>query len=178
MTVSHVAEDAVLGGERVTDGLWTHKGKWQVRGDVVLPLGVIDTSELAANSATQLTGQYFSTPTFSSTSVGAWLATPVSSGSIACSGARCRIVCSGSLSHSVAGTPSYAGLMIDAVPTYNMIGVTAPGASYAVPFCFEVYTVPAAGNHTYTLMLQSGGAGTIGLLGSIYHTLYVTEEKR
>jgi hypothetical protein len=178
MTVSHVAEDAVLGGERVTDGLWTHKGKWQVRGDVVLPLGVIDTSELAANSATQLTGQYFSTPTFSSTSVGAWLATPVSSGSIACSGARVRVVSSGTAYHSVAGASVLLGLMIDGVATYSMLAFYAPGPSYMVPFCFEVYHVPAAGNHTYTLMLNSGGAGTAGLFGNVFHTLYVTEEKR
>lgn len=30
MTVSHAAEDAVLGGERRTDGLWIHKGKLSV----------------------------------------------------------------------------------------------------------------------------------------------------
>jgi hypothetical protein len=32
MTVSHAAEDAVLGGERMSDGLWTHRGKLVVRG--------------------------------------------------------------------------------------------------------------------------------------------------
>lgn len=30
MTVSHSAEDAILGGERRTDGLWVHKGKLSV----------------------------------------------------------------------------------------------------------------------------------------------------
>jgi len=30
VTTSHVAEDRILGGERVTDGLWTHRGKLSV----------------------------------------------------------------------------------------------------------------------------------------------------
>jgi hypothetical protein len=30
MTVSHAAEDAILGGERRTDGLWVHRGKLSV----------------------------------------------------------------------------------------------------------------------------------------------------
>jgi len=137
--------------------------------------GAITTADIAPNAVTQLIGQYFAAPTFTSTSINTWLATPVSTGSIACSGARVRIVCTGTLNNTIVANV-FAGLMIDAVATYSIVAATVAGANYSVPFCFEIYHVPAAGNHTYTLMVNSAG-GTIGLSG-VYHTLFATEEKR
>jgi len=182
-------QDVTNGYERRTDGLWLHTGRLIVRGGPVdLPDGAIGTAELAdgavttaklaTNAAQQLIGQYQAVPTFTTTTVGVWTVTTVSTGSIACSGARCRIVCSGTAFHSVAGTQVTLGLMVDAVATYSMLAFAAPGVNYVVPFCFEVYHVPAAGNHTFALMLNNGATGTAGLFGNVFHTLFVSEEKR
>jgi hypothetical protein len=67
MTVSHAAEDVVLGGERQSDGLWLHRGKLVVRSalelqpplqpaggsaSLVLPNGSVSSAMLADGAVT------------------------------------------------------------------------------------------------------------------------------
>ena len=140
--------------------------------------GTITTAELAANTVTQLLGSYASAATFTTTTTGVWVATPVTSGLIACSGVRTRVFCSGSFYHSVAGGLISVGLMTDGAPGGGLLAANAPAPNYLVPFAWELVVTPAPGNHTFTLGLINSTAGTAGLSSGVASVLYVTEEKR
>lgn len=140
--------------------------------------GTIATIDLASNAVTQLIGAYVTSATFTTTTTGAWVATPVTTGSIACSGARVRLVCSGAALHSAVGGLISLGIMTDGAPGQAMMALNAPAVNYLVPFCFEFYVTPAAGSHTFTLAVINSTAGTAGLSAGISSVLYATEEKR
>jgi hypothetical protein len=193
VTVSHTAEDRVLGGERQSDGLWTHRGKLVVRSalelqppaapagglaSLVLPAGSVTTAMLAPNAASAMIGSYFAVPTWSTTTTSSWIGTIVSTGSIACSGALLRIEFSGTLTHSVLGGGFYSGLMIDGNAVYTLSISNSPGVNYGVPIAWVVYYTPTVGNHIFQMMVNNASAGTLQVSSNVNTGLYVTEQRR
>lgn len=140
--------------------------------------GAITDNEIASNSATNLAGAYVNFPTFSTTAVTTWIATPLTTGSVAFGGGRVRISASGVVYHSVAGGGYLVGLLIDGTPVLQLVAGTAPAVSFSVPWSFTVYQTGLIGNHTVTVAVYNYTAGTLSLNGSVHHTLYAIEEKR
>jgi hypothetical protein len=195
MTVSHAAEDAVLGGERTSDGLWTHRGKLVVRSSLelaapiaptggsaslVLPPGLISTAALAPNAIQQQIAAYRAAVTVNTTTVSSWIVTSMATGSIACSGVLTRFEVTTVAWHSVATGVVLLGLAADgALYVDSCAMVQQQVANQPTPVSFIAYATPAAGSHTFALALFNMSVGTANLGHTfLYTTLYVTEQKR
>jgi hypothetical protein len=143
-------------------------------------VATIPTSGLAAGAAQAMIGSFSSSPSFSSATTGTWLATAITTGSVACSGALCRFELSTSVAHTVAGSAVSLGLFMDGViwqtfQTYTNV----PIANQFTPVCNVLYATPAAGNHTFTLGAYNWTAGTV-FVGSnnLNSSLWVNEQRR
>jgi hypothetical protein len=132
---------------------------------------------LPAGTAQAPLGQYFGTPTWSSTTASTWLITVVGA-SVTTTGALVRVECAVTITHSTAGGQVYVGLAMDA-------GITAPSLGFAhvalagglVTVTFVFYHTPAAGAHNYSAMVYNASGGTVSLASAVNSWLYVTEQR-
>jgi hypothetical protein len=147
---------------------------WEVAGAP----GSITTDQLAAGAAQAQIGSYATAPTYSTTSIATWVATTVTTGSIACTGAPCRIECSTQMYHSVAGGGFYTGLMLDGGVLVGMSYQICPASNYSLPISWVFYYTPSATSHTFTLCVNKDAAGTLTINPAAISCLYVTEQRR
>jgi hypothetical protein len=162
-----------VGGNAVIDSGFT-----VTAGGIALPNGSVTTAMLAPGAAQQLIGSYVAGNSFATTTINAWVPTTATTGSIACSGAQCRIECGTQFYHSLAGAGVYTGLMVDGGVVGAMSYSIIPGASWTVQVGWTFYYTPPAGNRTFTLGLLTANAGTTTIQGAALTSLYVTEQRR
>ena len=155
---------------------WTSYLTLTPAGALTLPNGSITTPMIAANAVQAQVGSYFNTPTFSTTTLG-WVTTPVSTGSVSCTGAVVRIEMGLNFSHSAANGQCYVAIGMDGTQiSYQIINMpTANTLSHA---CLIHYASPSVGNHTFQAMVNNTVAGTLTLYSSAHSWIWVTEQRR
>jgi hypothetical protein len=139
--------------------------------------GTIQTADLAANSATALLGEYNALPSFSTTTVGSWLATPIAVNSVITTGARLIMVAIVNLHHSAAGANFFTGLAIDGGPA-GIGSHTVSTANGALCVTWTYIAGLSAGTHSFVFYVLNNTAGTLSMDASIGAHLTVTEERR
>ena len=150
-------------------------------GTLTLPNSSVTTPMLAANAVQQLIGSYVTTPAWSSTATSTWVATPVATASIACSGAPVRIEFTVPFQHSVANGNYAYGIAVDPPNQTPIIYWWTAGRATAnglQTVTGVAYYTPSVGNHIFAVVIFNSTAGTLTIYGSGYSTLYVTEQKR
>ena len=179
VSASHFQE-VTNGYEKRSDGLWVHTGRLIVRqGPVDLPVGSIDTVEIAANAVQQVLGSFASGATWSTTAVSAWVGTTVAV-SATCGGGLVRVEFTAVFVHTAANSPFAYGLGLDSTTTPFIYwwSQSAANSNGLHTVAGIAYTTPTATAHTFTLLAFNTIAGTLSLYGSGYQSLYVTEQKR
>jgi hypothetical protein len=176
---THGVEDRVLGGERQTAGLWTHNGKFVVKGGPVdLPPGSIPTGEIAPNAIQERIGMYAQLVSWTLPTTGVWTETPVQV-TAALTGALLRIEFNVLLSCPLKGHRIFYAIMVDGnAPTQSALGaLDSPENAYAMMASGTVYVDPVgSGSHRFAF----GVAGPAGsqIYNVIASTLYLTEQRR
>ena len=133
------------------------------------------TAKLPAGSIQSLVGQYQATPTWSSTTATAWLATGVSA-NFTTSGGLLRFEFSSSFIHTAPNAYIQIGIAIDTPGSPNVYWIQT--ISQSGTLCTGVwYGTVTAGAHTAYVIVYNYTVGTLSQAGSTFHTLYVTEQK-
>jgi hypothetical protein len=143
--------------------------------------GVLTSTQLAGGAATSIIGIYQSIPSFSSSSTGTWIATPVAvTGTFSSvSGAITLIWATAVVSGSVQGGYARLGILKDGGPISGAHGLLMlPTAGYALTISLHAYDQPTQGNHTWAFGVINNTAGTIGLDGATVASLIVLELRR
>jgi hypothetical protein len=177
VTTSQAFDSHTNGAERVSDGLFFHRGKFMVSvGPVELPAGSIGMDELALNSTQQQIGLWFGASAWTVPSINVWHETPVQFNATSLGGLL-RLEFSGTIVNPGAQV-TYICLGVDGVPTYN-IGAQQSNAANLLqtPCSAFIYLTPAAGAHRFSVFLYSNVVGS-GFNGSLYTTLSVWEYRR
>lgn len=146
-------------------------------GTLTLPAGSITTAAIATGAVQQQLGQYVAGPSFSTTVVGSWIATPVSV-QFTTAGGLLRLEASMALYHSVGGAGFYVGYVLDGAIQSGLAYYISPGVNYTVNFGMTWYAQPTAGLHTIAMAVYNATAGTLVINAAVASTLYVTEQKR
>src|SRR5262249_3185691 len=115
--------------------------------------GTIATADIAPNAVQHLLGQYVAMTTFSTTTVGSWVTTPITLNSNS-GGGTLRVEATVMISLSVAGAAVYAEFRLDAADS-GQLAVVNVNANQVVTLAFQQYGGLSAGAHTITLCLMS-----------------------
>lgn len=141
--------------------------------------GTIATADMALGAATTWIGDYQAVATFSTTSTGSWLNTPITvTGTVTGS----RVVATAVITLAMTGGPGAAsfvaiardGATIAASQALYQNGATGESKTIAM----QIVEAPSAGSHTWTVQVLPTTAGTTSLHGSVIDTLHVQEFKR
>jgi hypothetical protein len=168
--------DITNGYERMTSGLWTHKGKLVVVGQVVLPTGSITTDEIAADAVQQRVASYAQGVGWTLPSSNVWTETPVQV-TLSLGGWLCRFEFNVLLGCPTKGQRIFWSIMTDgAVPPAPLGAMDAPENNFGVMASGVYYAAPASGERR----LAFGVYGPSGsqIYSALPSTLYVTEQKR
>jgi hypothetical protein len=175
MTTSHAAEDRVLGGERVTDGVWTHLGKMVLKS-VVLPAASVDTNALVPSAAQQMIGSYVQTVGWTLPSSNVWTETPIQA-SLVSSGSPTRIEFNVLVGCPTKGQRIFWGIMVNGVaPSVPLGAMDCPENNFGTMAVGVYYVTPQAGAGRIGLGLYGPSGSQI--FSAFPSTLYVTEQKR
>ena len=139
--------------------------------------GTIATADIGLNQVQNRVGNYLAVPTFSTTTVSTWVATPISA-TFNTTGRLIRVMGQTTLLHSLASGAGVLGIALDGVVQATVGLFNAPGSNYAVPISWAVYLQPGAGVHNVSVYVQSGAAGTLAISGSAQSELDIIEELR
>lgn len=167
--------DRTLGGERVTDGLWTHLGKMVLKS-VVLPAASVDTNALAPQAAQQMIGSYVQTVSWTLPASNTWTETPIQADLVS-SGSPTRIEFNVLLGCPTKGQRIFWGIMVNgAAPAGPLGGMDCPENNYGMMAVGVYYVTPQAGSGRIGLGLYGPSGSQI--FNAFPSTLYVTEQKR
>lgn len=143
--------------------------------------GTLLTADMSPNAVTGLLGSYLAAPTFSTTAVSTWTATPITVSVTVTAGSRLRVSVTTNVQMSVAGNYWIAAIVFDAnTGAATPIGIGSSGATYMVPLHItQHFTGVTAGAHTITLYLLSAIGGTMSINSGVASSyMAVVEEKR
>lgn len=171
------------GRERITDGLWTHRGPLRLSagslsGDV-LANGSVTTAKLAPGAAQAVLGSFSQAIDWTILSSGTWWETPVWLGSLVCSGALLRLDFNLAVVNPSKGATIYWSIMQDTVlvdPTHAHGVLMIPEANYFCPISGPLYWTPPAGVHRFGVALYSNIVGT-KISNGVLSQLTVTEQR-
>lgn len=176
-------KERTVGYEQMTAGLWTHRGKFVVAsGPVELPVGSINTYEIAVGACQAMEGYYAQAINWTLPVTNVWTESPIqATGTF--EGFVVRVEFNFGLSCPTKGQRVLWGVMIDGGMTAigAIGGMDAPEMNYAVMATGTYYVDPAndpinAGPHRIGMALY--GPSGAALLGGIHSTLFLTEQKR
>ena len=139
--------------------------------------GTIVTSNIAVNNVQNLVGQYSAVPSFSTTTLSTWVATPITV-TIACTGRPLRITGQVSLQHSATAGLVMVAIAQNGTPISLVGQFNSPGVNYSQQIAWTTYVTPTAGTYTFAVYVQTVNAGTLSIVASVQAALYVTEELR
>jgi hypothetical protein len=144
--------------------------------------GTITADDLVPGAATSIMGAYQTAPSFSSTTQGTFVATPVGlSGTFGVfANSFVRITAGFCINHSAgAGAVIYAAIFRDGVNITGNMGVYQSGAAGQNLMMFlQFYDTPPAGARTYQLYLFTNSVGTMSLTAGVPATMHVMEFRR
>ena len=109
--------------------------------------GTITTADLAANATWAMLNQYTATPTFSTTTTGAAVNTPITVSFTTTTGLVC-VSLSSPFNHSVVGGTWFLGLAFDGGAATNLAVGISPIAGLSVALSFIYYAALTPGAHT------------------------------
>ena len=143
--------------------------------------GTITPDDLALGAATSLLGVYQGGPTFSSTAVSTFVATPVTAagttGLFANSFVRVTVGCS--VSHSAVGGVVYLAIYRNGTNITGNMGIyQAPVAGQNLPMFLQWEEASPGGATTYQLYMYNSVAGTMALTAGAPATMHVMEFRR
>jgi hypothetical protein len=182
ITSAMIADGTIQGSDIATGAIGTTQIADQgiLGGDIAS--GTITSVQLAGGAAHVLLGSYQSIPSFSSSSTGTWIATPIAVTAAVSTVSGAYIMCFGSiLLGGTGGVGTYARLaiLIDGNPilgSQSIYQIPAPGIE---GYAFMMAThQPSPGNHTWAIGVLNTSAGTLSCDGATAQSMVVVENRR
>lgn len=143
--------------------------------------GAIATADIAVGAVTSLLGNYQAGTTFSSTTTGTWLATPVGFSSTYDGASLVYVCCTVTVSHSVSGAQILVGIARDGTVLGGIGAGVYQSAAANQPQTISVHVVDSAapsGSRSWGLYLMNQNAGTASIIAGVYSTLQAWEWRR
>lgn len=140
--------------------------------------GTITASDLAAGAATALVGSYQNIPSFSTTTVGSWIDTPITV-TFTATGAQVMLWADICLLHSASGGAAYVGIAKDGTIISSTLAVYQnTGANINLSLAMNILDTPTATSHTYRVQVYNTNAGTLSCSGVALGILNAWELRR
>ena len=177
ITAIDIAPNAIVGGNIAPSTIVTANLADNSVTSAKIVDGTIATADVAINAIQNQVGQYVAIPTFSTTTTGAWLATPIAV-SVATTGQLLRISGQTTFAHSTVGGRVLVAIAENAVNQNLVAMFDNAGVNYTTQIAWTIYVQPAAGTYTFAVYVQLVNAGTLSITGSVQSSLYVTEQLR